>query len=133
MQTVFMGKEDGKKRKVITQQYISGLYIAIYEENKPIPVQTTSTMREVDYHRGLRKKIPDYIRLESSEIPDKTVVIFRKFFGLDGDDVIAIFPEIQANDNRCDCQSYQHIGQHGPASYARSLLRPLAPETKFQR
>jgi hypothetical protein len=44
----------------------------------------------------------------------KTVVIFRKF---PEGDIIAMFPEIQADQNRCDCLSYQHIGQHGPASY----------------
>ena len=46
---------------------------------------------------------------------EKTVVIFRKF-RKDGD-VIALFPRINANNNRDCCMSYQHIGQHGAASY----------------
>jgi hypothetical protein len=44
----------------------------------------------------------------------KTKVIFRKF--RDGE-VIALFPEIQANFNQSDCESYLHIGQHGATSY----------------
>ncbi len=44
----------------------------------------------------------------------KTKVIFRKF--KDGE-VIALFPEVQANYNKCDCGSYLHVGQHGAASY----------------
>lgn len=44
----------------------------------------------------------------------KTTVMFRKF--REGD-VVAMFPEIQADMSKENCQSYQHIGQHGAASY----------------
>jgi hypothetical protein len=131
MVTVIMCK-DGKKRTVITQQYVCGLYVAIYKEGVAIPDQLTSKYKEVDFHRRLRKKIPDFLKEESSEIPDKTVVIFRKF---PEGDIIAIFPEIQANENRCDCLSYQHIGQHGPASYSlvdRTKLAVAAEYTELK-
>jgi len=39
-----------------------------------------------------------------------TKVIFRQF--ADGD-IIAIFPEIPADNNYNHCLSYQHTGQHG--------------------
>ena len=57
---------------------------------------------------------------------EKTVVVFRKF--LDGD-VIAIFPEMQANEKPCDCGSYMHIGQHGAVSYLFTRAsKPASPE-----
>lgn len=133
MRTVVICK-DGKKRTVMTQQYVSGLYVAIYEEGKAIPTQLVSTLKEVEYHRFVRKSMPDFIRLDSSEIPDKTVVIFRKFHkkeDRDGDNIIAMFPEIQANDNRYDCQSYQHIGQHGAASYSLVDRTKLATAEEY--
>jgi len=127
MITVVLCK-DGKKRKVITQQYVSGLYIAIYEEGKAIPTQLTSKLKEVDYHRFVRKQMKDFIRLESSEIPDKTVVIFRKF---PEGEIVAIFPEIPANDHRAECLCYQHIGQHGPASYSLVDRTKLATAAEY--
>ena len=45
----------------------------------------------------------------------KTTVIFRKF--RKGGDIIALFPLINANDDKGCCESYQHVGQHGAASY----------------
>lgn len=43
---------------------------------------------------------------------EKTKVIFR--FWLDGvNEVIALFPEIIADDSPYHCQSYEHVGQHG--------------------
>ncbi len=45
---------------------------------------------------------------------EKTKVIFRKF--KDGE-IIALFPEVQANDSHWGCMSYMHIGQHGAARY----------------
>lgn len=114
MQTVFMGKEDNKKRKVITQQYKCGLYVAIYTEGNQIPDQLSSEYKEKDFHRRLRKKIPDYIKEESSEIAEKTKVIFRKF--KEGD-IIALFPEEEADPNHAHCSSYMHVGQHGAAGY----------------
>jgi len=41
-------------------------------------------------------------------------VIFRKFKC--GGDIIAIFPTIAADANVDNCQSYQHVGQHGACS-----------------
>jgi hypothetical protein len=55
----------------------------------------------------------------------KTKVIFRKF--KDGD-IIALFPELQADMSRGNCQSYQHVGQHGAASY--DLVNNTKPATK---
>ena len=43
-----------------------------------------------------------------------TKVVFRKF---KGGDIIALFPEVQYNNDKDLCMSYQHIGQHGAASY----------------
>lgn len=62
-------------------------------------------------------------------IPDTefTDVIFRRF--RDGD-VIALFPTLPGtNDWPNDCQSYQHVGQHGTASVFLTLdTKPAAPE-----
>jgi len=44
----------------------------------------------------------------------ETLVIFRKF--RDGGDIVALFPEMEEGQNLCN--SYQHVGQHGSASYA---------------
>lgn len=46
---------------------------------------------------------------------EKTIVVFRKF-RKEGD-IIAMFPLINADNNKGACMSYQHIGQHGAASY----------------
>ncbi len=43
----------------------------------------------------------------------KTLVIFRKF--RKGGDVLALFPLVAHDRNGYQCQSYQHIGQHGAA------------------
>jgi hypothetical protein len=43
-----------------------------------------------------------------------TKVIFRRF--KDNGDVIALFPELPANNNPYeDCESYMRVGQHGAA------------------
>jgi hypothetical protein len=123
MQTVFIGK-DGKKRTVLTQQYSSGLYIAIYREGKSIPDQLASTLKESAFHRNFRKKMPNFLKKESSVIPEETVVIFRKFV-CDGS-IIALFPEVQAIDSRSCCQSYMHVGQHGQAAYELTNQTKLA-------
>jgi len=51
-------------------------------------------------------------------IAEKTKVIFRQFH--DGD-IIALFPEIPADNDGKYCQSYQITGQHGGASYAHII------------
>ena len=43
-----------------------------------------------------------------------TKVIFRQW--KIGCEIIALFPEIPANRQGYDCQSYMRVGQHGPAS-----------------
>ena len=66
----------------------------------------------------------------------KTKVIFRVF--REGD-VIALFPEIAANENVGICLSYQHVGQHGGADLmgmmrlrkaTRAEYAPLASELR---
>jgi hypothetical protein len=57
MTTTFILKKDKKKYKFITQQYHTGLYVAIYVEGYPIPSQTGSQLKELTYHRNLRKAI----------------------------------------------------------------------------
>jgi hypothetical protein len=124
MQTVFIG-EDGKVRTIITRQYVVGLYVAVYKEGEAIPAQLSSKMAEMDFHLKVRREIPNFLKDRSSDI---TTVVFRKF---PEGDVIALFPEIQANFNRCDCQSYQHIGQHGPASYSLVDRTKLASADEY--
>lgn len=55
-----------------------------------------------------------------------TKVVFRKW--RDTDDIIALFPEINAG-NSGHCQSYEHIGQHGGADYMNVIARtrPASP------
>jgi len=53
----------------------------------------------------------------------KTLVVFRKF--KDHGDVVALFPANYLGDN---CESYQHIGQHGVANYAY-CMRVTLPAT----
>jgi hypothetical protein len=54
----------------------------------------------------------------------KTKVIFRKF--KEGD-IIALFPEMEADQNPTHCGSYMHIGQHGAAAYG--LIAETKPAT----
>lgn len=59
------------------------------------------------------------------EIEDVRVV-FRRW---PNGDVIALFPEIEADPNG-NCSSYMHVGQHGPADYAGciSATKPAQPK-----
>lgn len=59
---------------------------------------------------------------------DPVRVIFR-VFKTDGD-VIALFPDLQAETNRPLIVSYQHVGQHGSADYFGILAdtRPATPD-----
>ncbi len=47
--------------------------------------------------------------------PAKDIVIFRRFNGKNGGDVIALFPEIPASRDGTLCESYMHVGQHSGA------------------
>jgi len=65
MTTVILN--DKKERlTIITRQYLSGLYVAIYMENgSRIPEQMVSNMKEKAYHKRLRKTC-DWISEEST-------------------------------------------------------------------
>lgn len=57
-----------------------------------------------------------------------TKVVFRKF--KDGE-IIALFPEIQYNEDRKYCMSYTHVGQHGAANYDLRLDCKLAKPEEY--
>ena len=60
---------------------------------------------------------------------EKTKVVFRKF--KDGD-IIALFPEIEGGVNqKGECMSYMHIGQHSGASYALVYDTKLAKPEEY--
>ena len=52
------------------------------------------------------------------------VVVFRRWRDRSGD-IIALFPEIPADDQGRYCQSYMQVGQHGAADY-HSVIRLTA-------
>jgi hypothetical protein len=52
------------------------------------------------------------------------VVVFRRWRDCSGD-IIALFPEIPADDQGVYCQSYMQVGQHGAADY-HSVIRLTA-------
>lgn len=65
---------------------------------------------------------------------EKTRVVFRQW---PNGDIIALFPQIPADNQGYTCSSYEHIGQHGGANpdvvvgqttYVSSLHPPLAKE-----
>ena len=61
----------------------------------------------------------------------KTIVIFRKWKGKDGD-VIALFPDVKA-DFEGNIMSYEHIGQHGAADYNHVVSKTrLATKKEFR-
>lgn len=49
-------------------------------------------------------------------------VIFRKYPVTQGGDIIALFPTNAGNIDETTCSSYQHVGQHGHADYAGTML-----------
>ena len=69
MQTVIKNKE-GEKITIITQWYegIGELYCAAYKEGVTIPDQFASRMKEIPFHKKLRKSNPDFIVDDSTEI-----------------------------------------------------------------
>ena len=56
---------------------------------------------------------------------DETIVVFRKW--KESKTIIALFPEIK--DEARYCQSYEHVGQHGPASY-QNVIQDTVPATQ---
>jgi hypothetical protein len=64
---------------------------------------------------------------------EPTVVMFRKWRNaaeLIGDGVIALFPYEPADYSGQQCESYEHVGQHGGANLAGVInaSRPATPE-----
>jgi len=58
---------------------------------------------------------------EPSE-PELTTVVFRRWYKQeDGTGVIALFPDV--DEGRGMCSSYEHMGQHGAASYTGVVSR----------
>ena len=69
----------------------------------------------------------------SNEKEAPTTVVFRKFKGKDGGDIIALFPELNHETgaaNRYMVMSYMHIGQHGECDpfMVRDRTVPAKPE-----
>jgi hypothetical protein len=73
MQTTIVLK--GKENRVVTTQYVTGTYVAVYSEGTVIPIQSGTHMLEVAYHRWLRKKHNNWIPEKSTVIPDKPKII----------------------------------------------------------
>lgn len=76
--TAFKVKGNPKMVRFVTQQYVTGLYVAIYTEGDPLPVQSGSDLKEVDFHRELRKKIAaagDTFLKEESDALNRVEVI----------------------------------------------------------
>jgi hypothetical protein len=65
-------------------------------------------------------------RYGKSEGGDITPVIFRVWPKSEGGDVIALFPTIPYDRRGYECQSYQHVGQHGGADCAGVIRRTRA-------
>ena len=65
MQTTII--RGGQQYKVITQQYICGLYVAIYSNDNEILQQLASRLKEATLHKRLRK--------QNEWVPDKSTVI----------------------------------------------------------
>lgn len=55
----------------------------------------------------------------------QTTTVFRRW---PNGDIIALFPEIPADDRGMLCQSYLHVGQHGGADY-QVVIRQTRPAT----
>lgn len=53
----------------------------------------------------------------SNESQPITHVVYRRWRGNDGCDIIALFPEIPSDIFGRYCQSYEHVGQHSGADY----------------
>lgn len=57
---------------------------------------------------------------------EPTIVIFRKWKESSGEGIIALFPELPADNDGFYCDSYEHVGQHGAADYS-GLMRTTVP------
>lgn len=61
-----------------------------------------------------------------SNQPDITKVVFRKW---PKGDIIALFPEVPSDANGWECMSFEHVGQHGGATYDHcvNMTTPATP------
>lgn len=53
----------------------------------------------------------------SDESAPVTLVVFRRWPGSSGGDIIALFPAQPADHLGRFCDAYEHVGQHGGADY----------------
>lgn len=79
MTTVLKNKETGKIVSFITEQYMLGLYVAVYTKGVTIPEQTGSTLSEFEYHKTLRQnamkeKHIEFLKDESSALNSSEVI-----------------------------------------------------------
>jgi len=86
MTTVIKMKKTGKIVRFITQQYMVGLYVAIYTDGQRIPDQSVSKMEQVKFHRRLRKDIvknkDTFLKEESDPLNAKEVLDLQTQFAL---------------------------------------------------
>ena len=59
------------------------------------------------------------------------LVVFRKCSEKHGGDIIALFPEIPADNQGLFCSSFAHIGQHCAADY-NGMIRATTPATPVE-
>lgn len=66
----------------------------------------------------------------SKQVPKEntTPVVFRVWNACPCD-IIALFPALAADNQGYYCESYQHVGQHGPADY-KGCIKTTRPATK---
>jgi hypothetical protein len=95
------------------------------------------------HHRGhvLRRR---YGRAQNTEV---TPVVFRAWLKSQGGGVIALFPTVPGSADQRECQSFEHVGQHGsadctgifysttrakPAEYARLMHELESPPYNYR-
>ena len=62
--------------------------------------------------------------------PEPVRVIFRKFRSKrDGQDIIALFPDLPGSNDPATCLSYMHTGQHGQADLLGLMYQMTRPAT----
>jgi hypothetical protein len=86
MTTVIKIKKTSKIVRFITQQYITGLYVAVYTDGHRLPDQSVSKMEQVKFHRKLRKDIAKhkdiFLKNESDPLNAKEVLDLQNQFAL---------------------------------------------------
>lgn len=48
----------GPKLRFVTEQYVVGLYLAVYKEGESIPEQTYLNVEQVKFHKDIRAAVP---------------------------------------------------------------------------